>query len=467
VRLPAQPATALALVALGGLVGASIPATVLGVGPPPGLVVFGAAGCVVAVLALRADPAWSLSGAIAASMFSGHWGDLGSPLPLDRALLLLAVAGLVLRLPIRRPAGLRPRFVDVAIAAAALFATASAFSHGLSLHGEGLFALLDRFGLIPLACFLLAPVVFDTPRRRAILLGFLVACGAYLGLTALAESAGGDALVWPRYIADASVGIHADRARGPFVSAPAMGTALWACAVAASMLVAAPPRPWVRTVGLTVAALCALGVFLTLTRTVWVGAVVATVVTFGLTRGLRPYLVPAALAGALLVVGAMATLPGLADRARERQGDEAPIWDRRNSNTAALRMLNARPLLGFGWDRFEEASPPYYRQAFDYPLTAVGEVHNVFLSNLAELGLIGTSLWLVALLVAVGAPLVRPPPGGLHPWRVGLVAMATLWVIAAAFDPLPYVFPNLLLWTWAGVLWVRPRTAGMRQESIA
>jgi O-antigen ligase len=445
--------TAVSLIALGAIVGATIPAIVLGLGPSPSIVALSAVGCVAAAVALRADPAWSLSGAVAASMFSGRWAEMGLPLPLDRVLLLLTVVGLVLRLPIRRPRALRVRFVHVAMALAVTFATVSAFSDGLQMGGTGTFALLDRFGLVPFAAFLLAPVVFDTPQRRKILLGSLLLSGAYLGVTALAETTGLHALVWPSYIVDDSVGIHAERARGPFVSGTAMGTALWACVVAAAMAFAAARRRAVRVTALAVAFLCALGLFLTLTRTIWVAAIVSGAVTLLATRELRRYLVPFALAAAVLVVGAMAVLPDLAADARARETVESSIWDRQNSNAAAIRILEANPLFGAGWDRFEEVSPPYYRISPDYPLSAVGQVHNVFLSNLAELGLIGTSLWLLALVVAVGGPLVRRAPPGLAPWRVGLVALTTVWIVAANFDPLPYVFPNLLLWTWAGILW--------------
>jgi O-antigen ligase len=82
-------------------------------------------------------------------------------------------------------------------------------------------------------------------------------------------------------------------------------------------------------------------------------------------------------------------------------------------------------------------------------------LHNVFLSNAVELGLIGAFVWLVALVGAVGAPIVRPPPPGMRAWRAGLLAIALMWLVVANFAPLANVFPNLLLWTWAGVLWTR------------
>ena len=57
--------------------------------------------------------------------------------------------------------------------------------------------------------------------KRRILLGTLVAIGAYLSLTAVAEKLGITGLEVPGYISDPTVGIHFGRARGPFVDAGA------------------------------------------------------------------------------------------------------------------------------------------------------------------------------------------------------------------------------------------------------
>ena len=49
-----------------------------------------AATCIVAV-----EPAWILTGGLLLSVFSGNWGNLGVPIPLDRVAIvggLLAVA---------------------------------------------------------------------------------------------------------------------------------------------------------------------------------------------------------------------------------------------------------------------------------------------------------------------------------------------------------------------------------------
>jgi hypothetical protein len=73
------------------------------------------------------------------------------------------------------------------------------------------------------------------------------------------------------------------------------------------------------------------------------------------------------------------------------------------------------------------------------------------LSHAAELGLPTAVLWAIGLLFAVGSAVLRPGPESLDPWRLGMVALFVHWAIVAAFGPLTYAFPNLLLWTWAGI----------------
>jgi O-antigen ligase len=118
---------------------------------------------------------------------------------------------------------------------------------------------------------------------------------------------------------------------------------------------------------------------------------------------------------------------------------------------------------GFGWQTFQAQSAPYFVQAADYPAIGVGQgVHNVFLSNAAELGIPGAFLWLCGLVLAIGGALVRRAPPGLGAWRVALVALAIQWVIVASLTPLAWAFPTLVLWTWAGVL-----TAGRAWDSVS
>ena len=61
-------------------------------------------------------------------------------------------------------------------------------------------------------------------------------------------------------------------------------------------------------------------------------------------------------------------------------------------------MVEAHPLVGVGWGRFQAESAHYFEQNPDFPLTATDEIiHNVFLTYAAETGLIGLGLWLLTL----------------------------------------------------------------------
>jgi len=203
-----------------------------------------------------------------------------------------------------------------------------------------------------------------------------------------------------------------------------------------------------------VVALCAAGVVFTLTRAVWIASAAGTVAAIIMTPGLRRHLVPLAALATVLVIGTLTFVPGLSIRASERESAQLPVWARLNTAAAAVDMIGDRPLLGFGWGRFVPASGPYYVLHEDYPLYGYGlEVHNVFLARAVDLGLIGASLWLAGLIAAVGgAVLTRGPPEAIA-LRAGLVALLVNWVVVANFGPLGYAFPNLLLWTWAGVVW--------------
>jgi O-antigen ligase len=202
-----------------------------------------------------------------------------------------------------------------------------------------------------------------------------------------------------------------------------------------------------------VGAVCAVGLIFTLTRAIWLASVCATVVMVLSLPALRRRLVPLLGGGVALVLVALAVVPGLGAKAQRRQDDQQPVWDRLNSDSAALRAIEDKPLLGVGWSRFGIASTPYFRQAADYPLTGVGiDAHNLFLSNAVELGLLGTLLWAIGLVGALGGAVAARAPPELALWRLGLVGLAIHWLVVANFGPVAYAFPNVLLWTWAGIV---------------
>jgi O-antigen ligase len=120
--------------------------------------------------------------------------------------------------------------------------------------------------------------------------------------------------------------------------------------------------------------------------------------------------------------------------------------------------------LGFGWDSYARVSADYFRQAGDYPMTGFSTssnplpLHDSYLSNAVELGLVGSLLWLGSLVWGLGGAAACRVPAELRPWRLGLIAIAVFFCVLAFFDPLQQNFTELLLWSWAGlVLAARPR----------
>src|SRR5205085_1804298 len=73
---------------------------------------------------------------------------------------------------------------------------------------------------------------------------------------------------------------------------------------------------------------------------------------------------------------------------QSRSNDSGTVFDRYNMDTAAVRMIEKKPLFGFGWNTFAVSSThcDCFILAQNYPMTAQGfNLHNEFLSHGAEL----------------------------------------------------------------------------------
>jgi O-antigen ligase len=456
---------ALALFVIGALVAAS------------GSTVFPRAMLLVAVLAVAwlvwvLPPAVTLTGAVVLSPLASNWQELGVPgaLSPDRLLLVGGIAVMLVRGPgTTALPKLELRTTHVVLAAVLGYALVSAAAAGTLLQPSGFFRLFDAFGVLPFLVFLVAPSVFASPQSRGILLAGLVGLGAYLGLTALFEAANLDSLVFPRFVAAATSGDPSGRAYGVFLEPVSNGAGMFDCGVAAAVALVSWRHPWARALAAATAMLCAAGAFFTLERSVWLGAGAAVLVTMVVaavgTRRAAPGIAATAglAATAALIAGAALWLaPGLAHDATTRANDQGTVYDRRNLATAAENMIEARPLFGFGWSTFEHKSLDYFEQSPDYPLnpslaftpTTQGtfSVHNEFLDYAVTLGLVGTTLWLFGLVLAVGGAFRAKAPGDLAHWRFALLPVVVFYLVIENAVP-PALFPNLALWLWLGVVW--------------
>jgi putative inorganic carbon (hco3(-)) transporter len=419
------------------------------------LLVLGALGVAVvgAAIGMFVRPAVFFSLALGASVLSGNWGRVGSPIALDRVLVLAGLGALVLGVTVSpRPDG-RRRFRAVEISMVLLIAVAlgSAVVVGTLTESTSFYGLLDRLGIVPFVAFIVADRIFANDDDRRFLVGTMMVVGAYLAVTAVFEMAGASALVFPKYINNPNIGTHWGRARGPFLEAGANGLALFECGVAAAVGLSTLRTRAFRVVAAVVIAMCAVGILLTLTRADWIGAAVGAVVGCLLHPRARRLLVPLAVLAAVGVAGALLFVPGLGTKASERTNAESPLWDRKNTNATAVRMVEAHPLFGVGWNRFVEENVDVSRQADGYPLSNpnIG-VHNVFLSYAAEIGLIGALLW--ATTVVLGVSSAWSGGASLDPvWRAAAMAIFVDWFVVGNLQPLAFAFPNLCVWLWLGI----------------
>jgi O-antigen ligase len=427
---------------------------------------------VATYLAITVEPAITASLATILTVFGGNWHYMHVPVPLDRLAWIAVLAGLGWRAMRgdHRFTKLRFRRVHCVLLAAVLYAVCSAALSGTLANGTSIVALLDTLGIVPFLLFLLAPAVYPTDRERNYLIVALVAVGVYLGLTAWFEGLSITSLVFPRYILDPNIGEHFGRARGPFLEAAGDGLGLYICAIAAVVGLRTWSSRRARATAAAVGILCVSGAIFTLTREVWLGVGAASLIVGLATPELRRYVVPGVVVTGIVVLAVILLVPSFKGNASTRLQDNRSLWDRVNSDSAGLRMFEARPILGFGWSTYAESVEPYYRLADSHPLTTVGAIHNEFLSNLVELGLAGTALWIAGLLMGVCGPLLRRgPPGPRRVWWSALLGVFICWLVVANFTPEDYAFANATLWLLAGItasmdssgspLWLRPVVA--------
>jgi O-antigen ligase len=411
------------------------------------------------------NPAINACAAIVLTIFSGAWFQLGlRGFPLDRMMLLLVVLQMLLRAPgIVHTPRIQIRDVHLVMGLTIVYVLASGVAAKTLSSEGGFLTLIDTLGLAPYLMFLMTPAIFAGRRERDMLLVTLVGLGAYLGLTAIFESLGPHSLVFPHYIAQVDAELPNERAGGPFQSSSAEGFATYACAVAAAIAFIQWRGQRKRFLAAAVAAVCLGGCFVTLERGVWLAAVVATVVTALATRAGRRLLVPAALVCALALGAALTVSSDLSNKTSNRVNDQTSVWSRENQTSAGLRMLAAKPLFGFGLARWKTDSLPYFRQPKSYPqngyMLAEGAgsvspplpLHDTYLAFAVELGAIGLLLWLATLVLGVGGAIVGRGPRELRLWKLGLLAVATFYVVVAIIDPHEQSFSPLLLWSWAGL----------------
>ncbi len=343
----------------------------------------------------------------------------------------------------------------------------STFTHDWRADGLYGLAQLLFFFTLPLGLYYVARGASLTETKVKWLLGVFVALGVYLTVTGIAETQGWWWLVYPQYIASPEYADYLGRGRGPLLNASGNGVLLTTCLAAGLMLWPWAGRPG-RLLILAYAALLAVGIFCTYTRSVWLGAAVSLAV---LTWFVLPWRVrvPVFLGGLVVAVILVGTY-GHRYIAFKRDV-YASAADTRESMrlrpilaVVAWKMFCDRPLVGCGIGQYSRACLDHLG---DRDTGLVLEKarpfvqHNVLLRLLTETGLPGAVMFVALLVFWVRDALRVWNNRDGPPWarQVALVFVATLaaYLLNGMFHDVSQInMMNAHLFVWAG--W----TAGLR-----
>ena len=283
-----------------------------------------------------------------------------------------------------------------------------------------------------------------TQRHWKWALGCLVGLGVYLAVTGLAEVSEQWWAVFPRFIADPKLGTHFGRARGPALMSASLGVFLTVCFWAGWFLWSRVGR-WQQLALVGAMALMTLGVYVTYTRSTWLGLAggLAVIPLLHLPRTWRPTLI----AGMLLagVVGAAVVGDKVVNLSRDDSDGSAghSVYQRASFFIVSMNMFRDAPLVGCGFGRFYDSKLPYLAdRSRQIELESIRKLdhHNTFLSILTETGIIGFTLFIALLAAWIRAAwqLVRDSRAESWMRAHGLFTLATLiaYLASAAFHDL-------------------------------
>lgn len=325
----------------------------------------------------------------------------------DRLWMLLLLAQVSIKWYRGEMATFRWETTDLLLAAFFLWLLARTLSQPLGAQIKGqpitLMHLINGY-LIPITVFAVLRLSTLHGAQLQPAVWCLGLFGCYLAMTALFEVAHLWQFVYPKFISDPTLGIHFGRARGPMLQSVRLGmclTLVLVCLVVFTVWLRPSSKPlWLVCAGLL--PLHMLALFLTYTRSIWMGAaLVVGVLVMGCLKGM-----PRRLAITGMMAGMMVALavkgPDLIAFKREYSAAETreSTYMRASFAYVSWKMFQDRPLTGFGFNQFQVYNRPYLAdRSTELRLESIrGYVHhNSFLSLLVDLGLMGFVLYLAVL----------------------------------------------------------------------
>lgn len=383
---------------------------------------------------------------------------------LDRIACLLLVIVVGLRALLLRQSLRPPQMVTWPLLGLIMLAISDALTQPYQAE---VWSVLAAKWVVPFAMFYMAGLVFQSTDSCRGLELFLLIVLAYLSVTAILFLFGMKSLVLPPFVVDESVGIHADRARGPFLQAVANGVTLNLLAIVA--LDGFRRKRLHGGLALLFFIALPLAILATKTRAVWLSfAASAFIVPWvGVNRRIKAVCVGLMLAAAAALAFAF-TFNDLDESLLERFEERSPVEFRLAVYRAGWDMFCSKPLLGWGAAQMQadldKRISGFHQEEFF--------VHNTFLEIGVDYGLAGLALyaWLIADLIRLGVRSRAPAwlPGGTfldRDFRLLWPILIAVYLLNACFVVMNYQFVNSVLFTLAGILAAQNRAAPVLLDS--
>ena len=327
--------------------------------------------------------------------------------------------------------------------------------------------------VVPFVLYHVAGSVFDDAASLHRLETFLLIVLAYLCLIAVFFLFGAKGLIFPRYILDEGLGIHVERARGPFLQAVANGVALNMLGLIAMDSFRRKRRRGFFALLLLIC--LPLAILATQTRGVWLsfaGSILVLLLVSSSSRVRRACLclVLAGGVGLLAVLSFDDAKLSIYDRLEER----SPLDFRVVMYRTGVEMFLEKPLIGWNSD---DIQPELAKRVDDFHQKAFF-FHNTYLEIAVQHGLVGLALylWIVVDLFRLGSSrrpnLERPSLAAPNPtfldrhFRSLWPLLVGVYLLNGSFVVMNYQFVNGLLFTIAGLLAAQNRRADSQPHAL-
>src|SRR2546425_6741983 len=265
----------------------------------------------------------------------------------------------------------------------ALTCTASSIVSGTaldkSISGYDHLTRLFDFIYIPFLVFLIVSCIPHSPKKIEFLSFALLVLGTYLAINGAFEYLRLDALVWPKYILDPSVGTQFGRTRGSFAGSEALGGALvvtFLFYVLSSIRVKGGKLYWAYVMTFVTAGV----IYTTNQRSVWLCFAFCLMLLAVVKSRMRRIAVVIAYVTCLGFFGGVASKFSITEETLFSKRQDTVDYRLVNYLTL-LEMSKANPIFGVGWGNFKTEWPKYVQRVpgIDIGPGLTDGNHNLFL----------------------------------------------------------------------------------------